>query len=126
MIARWNRPLADGTPSNLWTSSETGKQWLEFDFGEAYEISRYVIRHAGAQGMSRDYNTRSFIVQARADGESWTTIDVFEGNTEDVTDVNLDPVSARYVRITVTDPGPDSTARISEVEIFGRKAWKSN
>ena len=47
-----------------------------------------------------------------------------------VGDVMLDeflcPVSARYVRITVTDPGPDSTARISEVEIFGRKAWKSN
>jgi hypothetical protein len=31
-------------------------------------------------------------------------------------------VKARSVRIIITDPGADSTARISEVEIFGKKA----
>jgi len=114
--------VADGTPSTLWTSSETGKQWLEFDFGQVYEIGRYVIRHAAAQGMSRELNTRDFVVQARADGGSWTTIGVVKGNTLDVTDVELEPVKARSVKITVTDAGADSTARIAEVEIFGKKA----
>lgn len=111
---------ADGTPTTLWSSSEAGKQWLEFDFGEVYEISRYVIRHAGADGMSRDLNTRSFILQARAHGESWKTIDVVKRNTGNVTDVELVPVAARSIKITVTNPGVDSTARISEVEIFGK------
>ena len=116
------RQAADGTPATLWMASEKGTQWLELDFGDVYEISRYVIRHAGASGLGRDLNTRDCIVQGRADGEAWKTIDEVKGNTSDVTDVDLEPVKARSVKIIVTDPGADSTARISEVEIFGKKA----
>jgi len=112
----------DGTPATLWTSSETGPHWLEYDFGDVYEISRYVIRHAGANGMSRDLNTRSFRVQARAGGEAWTTVDEVKGSTSDVTDVDLTPVKATSLKIIMTNPGADSIARISEVEIFGKKA----
>jgi F5/8 type C domain len=67
-------------------------------------------------------NTRHFMVQARADGEAWTTLDEVKGNTNDVTDVDLGAVKARSVKIIMTDPGADSTARISDVEIFGKKA----
>jgi hypothetical protein len=95
---------------------------LEFDFGDVYEISRYVIRHAGANGLSRALNTRRFKVQARAHGEAWTTLNEVKGNTSDVTDVELEPVKATSVKIIMTDPGADSRARISEVEIFGKKA----
>lgn len=112
---------ADGTPATLWTSSETGPQWLEFDLGDVYEINRYVIRHAGANGLSRDLNTRQFMVQARAHSEAWTTLDEVKANTSDVTDVDVEPVKARFVKITITEPGADSTARISEVELFGKK-----
>jgi hypothetical protein len=97
-------------------------QWLEFDFGDVYEISRYVIRHAGANGLSSDLNTRHFMVQARPHGEEWTTLNEVKGNTSDVTDMDLEPVKVSSVKIIMTDPGADSTARISEVEIFGRKA----
>lgn len=113
---------ADGTPATFWASSETGPQWLQIDFGEGYEISRYVIRHAGASGLSRDLNTRHFIVQARAQGEAWTTVDEVNGNTNDVTDVDLAAVKGRSVKIIIADPGLDSTARVSEVEVFGKKA----
>jgi hypothetical protein len=115
---------ADGTPATLWTSSETGTQWLEFDFGDVYEISRYVIRHAGANGLSRDLNTRDFMVQARAHGEAWTPLDDIRGNTSDVTDVDMEPVKARSLKIIITEPGADSTARISEVEIRGQSNQK--
>jgi hypothetical protein len=113
---------ADGMPATLWASSETGVQWLEFNFGDIYEISRYVIRHAGANGLSRDLNPRHFTVQARAHGEAWTTLDEIKNNTSDVTDVDLEPVKATSVKIIITDPGADSTAGIPEVEIFGKKA----
>jgi hypothetical protein len=95
---------------------------LEFDFGDVYEISRYAIRHAGANGLSRDLNTRHFMVQARTDGEAWTTIDEVKGNTNEVTDVDVEPVKASSVKIIIADPGADSTARISDLEIFGKKA----
>ena len=113
--------VADGTPFSLWTSSEEGQKWLRFDFPEAYRITRYLIRHAGASGMARDLNTRDYTVQASADGESWKTIDAVRGNREDVTDVDLDPVSARYLKIIVDDSGGDRTARIGEVEVFGKR-----
>jgi hypothetical protein len=112
----------DGTSATLWTSSEAGTQWLEFDFGDVYEISRYVVRHAGANGLSRDLNTRDFVVQARVQGEAWTTVDKVKGNTSDVTDVDLKPVKAKSVKIIITDPGAGPTARISDIEIFGKKA----
>jgi hypothetical protein len=112
---------ADGTPATVWTASETGMQWLEFDFGDVYEIGRYAIRHAGANGLSRNLNTRHFMVQARVDGGAWTTLDEVKGNTNDVTDVDLEPMKASSVKIMITDPGADARARISEVEIFGKK-----
>lgn len=111
--------VIDGTPTTLWTSSERDQQWLEFDFGETYRITRYVIRHAGEHGMDPDYNTQDFSVQVSRDAASWKMVDLFRGNTSNVTDVNLRPVTARYLRVVVDDAGCDSTARIAEVEIFG-------
>jgi hypothetical protein len=105
----------------LWTTSQPDAKWLEFDFGDAYEISRYVIRHAGASGMSRNFNTRGFTVQTSLDRESWKSVDVFKKNTENVTDVDVDSVTARFLKITVDHPGDDSTARIGDIEIFGKK-----
>jgi hypothetical protein len=117
--------VMDGTPATLWSSSEEGAKWLRFDFGGTHRIGRYVIRHAGSSGMGRDHNARDFTVRASADGKSWKTIDTFRGNTEDVTDVELEPVDARYVMIAVDDAGGDSTARIAEVEIFGTRDGKN-
>jgi hypothetical protein len=113
--------VGDGTPTTMWTSSTEGARWLQFDFGDAYRISRYVIRHAGESGKGRELNTRDYTVQSSADGASWKTIDTFRGNVRNVTDVDLDPVPARYVKIIVDDAGGDSTARIAEVEIFGAR-----
>ncbi|MES2658508.1 MAG: discoidin domain-containing protein [Verrucomicrobiota bacterium] len=113
--------VTDGTPVTMWTSQEKSKRWLGFEFDRVYQISRCVIRHAGDSGMSRENNTRDFIVQASNDGKSWKTIDSFSGNTENVTDVEFKPLGAKYLKITVTNAGADSTARIADVEIYGRK-----
>ncbi|MEX0939702.1 MAG: discoidin domain-containing protein [Pirellulales bacterium] len=111
--------VTDGTPTTMWTSSQDGAQWLTFDFGGTFELTRYVIRHAGSSGFSREHNTRDYNVHASLDGTAWTTIDVFRGNSECVTDVDLEPIDARYVKLVVVDPGGDSTARIADVEIYG-------
>ncbi|HLU46590.1 MAG TPA: discoidin domain-containing protein, partial [Planctomycetota bacterium] len=112
----------DGTPATLWTSSkDEGARWLRVDLGAAYRIERYVIRHAGASGSSRSENTRSFRLEGSTDGASWTTVDEKRENTANVTDVDVEPIEARYVRITIDDPGKDGIARIADVEIFGRR-----
>ncbi|MEO5915857.1 MAG: discoidin domain-containing protein [Luteolibacter sp.] len=111
----------DGTPETMWTSSEKSKRWLGFEFDGVYQLNRCVIRHAGDNGMSRDTNIRDFIVQGSVDGKSWKTLAVIKGNTENVTDVEFPAAGAKFVKITVLNAGEDSTARIADVEIYGRK-----
>jgi len=113
--------LTDGTSNTLWASLATGRQWLEFDFGKSYELTRYVIRHAGESGMGRNFNTRDYTVQASIDGKFWKSIDVFKGNHDNVTDVEFPALTARFLKITVNDGGADSTARIGDIEIYGSK-----
>jgi hypothetical protein len=111
--------VTDGTPATVWASSNEGTKWLEFDFGAAFQVTRYVIRHAGAQGGSRSQNTRDFTLQASIDRQTWTTLDTVKGNSEYVTDVDVTPAAARYLKITIDRAGDDRTARIADVEIFG-------
>ncbi len=116
--------VADGSPSgkHLWISSEKdGKAWLLFDFKEPYLINRYVVRHAENAGLPERLNTRSFIMEASIDGKSWIQVDMQSENTFAVTDVDITPIRARYVRLIITDAGEDKIARIGDVEIYGSK-----
>lgn len=115
---------ADGSPSEskMWVSSDTdGNGWVECDFGQTFTVSRFVVRHAGAAGMSPALNSRSFKVEASADGSTWTVIGAYDGNTASVTDTDIEPVEARYVRVAVSDAGSDSVARIADIEVYGSK-----
>lgn len=113
---------ADGTVSGnrKWISSGKGDKWIKFDLKEVYIINRYVVRHAGADGMDRTLNTRSFTIEVSKDGANWTVADKQISNSSDVTDVDIVPAQARYVRLTIQDAGADGTARIGDVEIYGR------
>ncbi len=113
------RNVLDGTPVTMWTASEKEDQWLTFDFGDTYRLSRYVIRHAWDGCMIRDKNISDYTVWAGTDGQTWKPIDVFRGNRERVTDVNLDSLSARYVKITVERAAETGAARIADVEFYG-------
>ena len=113
---------ADGSPSepNMWVSSETdGAGWVQCDFGEPYLISRFVVRHAQAAGLGRELNTRDFTVETSVDGNTWTAVGSYSANTEAVTDASIEPVEARYVRVSVTDAGADGIARIGDIEVYG-------
>ena len=68
--------------------------------------------------MDRSLNTKDFTVSASIDGENWTVVDTQTGNTADMTDVDIAPVDAQYIKINVTDPGADNTARIADVELY--------
>lgn len=114
---------ADGSPSegHIWISEEKNA-WVELDFGEIYLIDRYVIRHAGASGLPGRLNTAAFTVETSLDGKFWTVADRVQGSTADVTDRDISPLRGRYVRIRVDDAGADGTARLADVEVYGRVA----
>ncbi len=111
--------LTDGTPATLWSAD--GPAWFGLDFGAPRRVSRGVIRHAGAHGLDDSLNTRGFTLQASADGKAWKDILRITGNTADVSDHEFPAVEARYVKVVIDDPGADGTARVADVEIFGRR-----
>ncbi|MDR2763824.1 MAG: discoidin domain-containing protein [Tannerella sp.] len=112
---------ADGScaKERSWISASKGKKWIRFDFKKEYRIDRYVIRHAGVNGADPSCNTKDFTVEVSSDGKKWMTADRQKGNLSDVTDRDILPVQARYVRVHITDAGKDGIARISDVEIYG-------
>ena len=111
--------IRDGTPVTVWEDSSSQEKWVTFDFGDSYNIYRYVIRHAGESGMSQENNTSDYRVLVSTDGENWNTIDTYKKNKDNVTDIEFDTVAARYVKIIIDKAGADGTARIADVEIYG-------
>lgn len=118
-----NSAVADGSPSlnHQWIASKKGQQWIQFDFNKAYIIDRYVIRHAGAAGMDSSFNTKSFKLEVSSDNKSWKTVSACSNNTDEVSDVDISPTEAQYVRLQITHPGKDNLVRIGDVEFYGKK-----
>jgi len=124
----------DGIGTTKWTSQPPsavpGDKWLSVDLGGTYDITRWVVKHAGSNGESSTYNTKNFKLQRSNDGNAWTDVDTVANNTAAVTDRTVSPASARYVRLYITAavqdnvayyqvPGDRSNARIYEFEVYG-------
>ena len=77
-----------------------------------------LIRHAGAGGEYRSWNTRDFDLQTSDDGSTWTTRSQVRGNTADSTTTAVG-VDARYVRLAIVTPAQDGNgaARIYQLEV---------
>ncbi|MGW3351754.1 galactose-binding domain-containing protein [Nonomuraea rubra] len=100
----------DGNAETRWVSSGNAPQWLTVDLGSAQTINRWVVRHNGYAGRADNFqklNTRDFALQTSTDGTTWTTVDTVTGNTAELTDRNVPAFSARYVRLTITQPVQD-------------------
>jgi hypothetical protein len=113
---------ANGSPSegNIWISQTAdGTGWVQLDFKEPYQISRYVVRHAEAAGLEPQLNSRNFTIETSLDGETWTTVGTHTNNTAPVTEANITPIEARYVRVNVTNGGTDGFVRINDIEVYG-------
>ena len=113
---------ADGSPSQayMWVSKNADSEgWVQMDFKESFQISRYVVRHAEAGGLEPQLNSRAFTMEPSLDGQTWQTIGTHTGNIAPVTDTTIEPVEARYVRFSVSDAGTDGFVRIGDIEIYG-------
>ena len=113
---------ANGSPSqgSMWISKNNdGTGWVQMDFKEPYQMSRYVVRHAEAGGLDATLNNRDFTIETSLDGEQWTTVGSYSGNVSAVTEAKFTPVEARYVRVNVTRGGADGYVRIGDIEVYG-------
>ena len=70
--------------------------------------------------MDALFNTRSFKLELSTNGETWHTVSKYRHNTDNVTDTDIAPTKARYVRLSILDAGKDGIARIGDVEVYGK------
>ncbi|GAA1857469.1 hypothetical protein GCM10009687_25710 [Asanoa iriomotensis] len=109
--------------------SEIGKpQTLTLDLGTAKTFTRYIARHdSAARPAETANNTKNFQVFTSTDNQNWSTWDTVTNNTAAVTDRTLGSRTARWVRLTTTEPTQGTTAdsqqnpraRIGQFELYG-------
>jgi hypothetical protein len=92
-----------GGLNDKWCSS-VPSPWLEVDLGASYNITRFVVDHAGAGGAAFNLNTAAFNIQVRTDGVNYMMVANVTGNLLSVTTNDIAPNSARFVRLNVITP----------------------
>ncbi|MCW2504400.1 MAG: putative trypsin-like serine protease [Actinomycetia bacterium] len=102
-----------GGSSDKWCSGVAGAKSLEVDLGTNRQLSKLVVKHAGAGGESTSFNTKNFVLETSAGGGVWTTAATVSNNTASTT-TNTVTGNVRWIRITTTD----AVARIYEFEAY--------
>lgn len=112
----------DGSDTTKWCHDEgMSGEWLKVDLGAKYDISRWVVKHAGMVEAIK-FNTRDFTLQKSDDGNTWTYVDAVYGNQQNISDRNVPTFTARYVRLYINTATQDNSggARIYGFELWGR------
>lgn len=86
----------DGDPATRWASKYTDAEWLAVDLGEARTVRRVVLDWEAAAGQ--DYDIQ--VTEDAAGEAGWRTVAERRGRTTaGVDSVDLEPVTARHVRV---------------------------
>lgn len=111
-----------------WVSNIGKPQTITLDLGTAKTFTRYVVRHdAAARPAETANNTKNFTLQVSSDNSNWSTADTVTNNSANITDKTIASVSARYVRLNISEPTQGTTsdsinnprARIGQIELYG-------
>jgi len=102
--------------------SESAEKFLEFDLGKTETIHGWFVYHGAAgRGNMANFLAQDYKLEIKSQPDAvWTTVDAVTSNVETETDrVLTQPVTARYVRLTITKTGMNNNgAQIAEFEIY--------
>lgn len=89
--------------------------------GEIKTVSAVDVFHAEAGGEGPDMNSKAYTISVSKDGVSFEQVTNVTRNTSGITHDTFPPVSARFLKLSISKPaqGSDSAARIYEVEVYG-------
>ncbi len=89
--------------SEVWGTDSSSTQWLLLDLGSEKQIYRIKLYH-GYNENDNDYMINDYQIQVSTDNQSFTTIfNISENNSFERTHDLITPVSARYVRLYITN-----------------------
>jgi len=112
----------DGNLSTKWVSDGTSIQSsIVVDLGSVKNISKIIVKHAGANGEPQESNTEQFKIEYGSSNiwGPWTAAEIIN-NYEQANESELNfNFTARYVHLYIIDPGVDNYSRVPEIEIWG-------
>ena len=105
----------DNNIDTRWSAEGEG-EWAIFDLGETYTISG--VGTAWMQGSARVTSYDLFVSE---DGKRWTKIysGASSGGTNEIERVNINAVSARYVKLIGGGNSVNKWNSLTEIEIYG-------
>ena len=109
-----------------WTSDgSSAESWLALDLGADYDVTGFLVRHAGAGGEQSYYNTEAYRLESGSSlSGPWVTLAAVNNGAQEnaTTTVLASAQTTRYVRLYIIDAGIDNYARIPELEVYGTAA----
>lgn len=113
--------MVDGNAETKWCDVGSIPNYVDFDLGEAQNISGWKLVNAGQE--SHAYITNACFLQGRSTlNEEWETLDAIDGNTRNVVLREIgEPTKVRYIRLLVTRPAQSAGSkdtRIYEFEVY--------
>ena len=111
----------DGDVATKWCDIGGAKpKYIVIELQKDTEIKGWYVMHAGFEAL--DYIAEEYSLQVKADGDSeWKSVDTVYENTELETDRLLEqPVTARYVRLSLSKPDQSegNVARVYEFMVY--------
>ena len=112
----------DGSLNTKWCS-QVASPSLSVDLGSAQTVASFVLAHAALGGETSGWNTGAFTISTSTDNSTWTSAVVVSGSKASRTYHPITARTARYVRITVSQPANNgnSAARIYEFGVYSQK-----
>lgn len=113
--------MHDGNTTTKWCDGTSIPSYVEYDLGEAKEMTGWSMVNAGIEQAA--YITATCLVQARnSETEDWKTIDKLIGNKRNVINRTFaQPIEARYLRLLVVQPTQNAdgvATRIYEFSVY--------
>ena len=111
--------LTDDNPDTKWCDVSGIPHCVVFDLGKPTTVGSWHLLNAGAEHFS--YITRTCLLQGRnAENEEWQTLDMIDGNRNNVVQRSFQPTEVRYVRLYVVGPeqGGEGATRIYEFGLY--------
>lgn len=104
--------VRDGDGDSRWSSNYDDLNWIYLDLGETYRIDRVRLLWEGAFG--RDYD-----IQVSDNERDWSTVYRQPDSDGGIDEIELDPVSARYVRLLARERATRWGYSLYEFEVYG-------
>lgn len=111
--------LVDDNEETKWCDVSAAPNYVVFDLGEPTKVSRWNMVNAACEDHS--YVTRTCLLQGRnSDSEEWKTLDLLDGNRDNVVNRGFAPVEVRYIRLMVISPSQSvgGVTRIYELGVY--------